>query len=92
MPHYHIIVRGDVQGVGFRYFTRGNASLFGIRGWVRNKSDGSVEIEAEGNDTGMSEFIKAVERGNRFSYIDSVDAEKIQKTAGFSSFDIVDDD
>ena len=45
----HIVVNGLVQGVGFRYFTVTQARRLGVRGWVRNCRDGSVELEAQGS-------------------------------------------
>jgi acylphosphatase len=45
----HVVVRGRVQGVGFRWFVQQSASSLGLAGWVRNTPDGSVEVEAEGN-------------------------------------------
>jgi len=91
MLHYHFIIRGDVQGVGFRYFTQKNASLYGINGWVRNKIDGTVEIDAEGSETNMTEFIKAVERGNRYSLVESINTEKLSGMEYYKSFHIIED-
>ena len=91
MLHYHFIIRGDVQGVGFRYFTQKNASLYGINGWVRNKIDGTVEIDAEGSETNMTEFIKAVERGNRYSLVESINTEKLSDMEYYKSFHIIED-
>ena len=91
MLHYHFIIRGDVQGVGFRYFTQKNASLYGINGWVRNKIDGTVEIDAEGSETNMTEFIKDVERGNRYSLVESINTEKLSDMEYYKSFHIIED-
>ena len=49
MKNYKIIVFGTVQGVGFRYTTKAIADNMGIKGIVRNQSDGTVYIEAQGN-------------------------------------------
>lgn len=45
----HVLVRGRVQGVGFRWFVRESARRLGLAGWVRNRPDGSVEVAAEGS-------------------------------------------
>jgi acylphosphatase len=45
----HVLVRGRVQGVGFRWFVRETARELGLAGWVRNRPDGSVEVAAEGS-------------------------------------------
>ena len=50
----HIVVNGLVQGVGFRYFTVTQARRLGVRGWVRNCRDGSVELEAQGSSDAVS--------------------------------------
>jgi len=53
-------VRGRVQGVGFRFFTKQLADQLGIQGVVWNASDGSVRIEAQGDDAAMAAFIAGV--------------------------------
>lgn len=58
-----LIVSGDVQGVGFRYFVREAARELGVRGWARNLEDGSVEIEAAGEPTVLDAFRRRVSAG-----------------------------
>ena len=58
-----MIVSGDVQGVGFRYFVRESARALGVSGWTRNLEDGSVEIEAAGAFAMMDEFRRRVGAG-----------------------------
>ena len=58
-----LIVSGEVQGVGFRYFVREIARLLGVRGWTKNLPDGSVELEAEGDAVVMAAFITRVGAG-----------------------------
>ena len=69
----HIVVYGDVQGVGFRHFTRLNATQLRITGWVRNNYDGTVEIWAEGPESSLNLFIQAVRRGPSYSRVDRLD-------------------
>ena len=45
----HVLVRGRVQGVGFRWYVREVARDLGLAGWVRNRPDGAVEVAAEGD-------------------------------------------
>ena len=58
-----IEVRGRVQGVAFRHHTKKKADSLGISGWVRNMPDGSVYIEACGNQDTLEQFIKWCHRG-----------------------------
>jgi acylphosphatase len=68
----HIIVRGIVQGVGFRYFVFNHASQLGLRGMVWNRSDGSVEIEIEGDRSLVEEFIKTARMGPQSAHVTDV--------------------
>jgi acylphosphatase len=66
------IVRGRVQGVGFRYFTERAAAVEGISGWVRNRPDGCVEIEAEGDAEAVLRFESRIRTGPPVSRVDDV--------------------
>jgi acylphosphatase len=59
----HVIVHGRVQGVGFRWFVRTEARRLGLAGWVRNVSDGTVEIRASGIAQFLSALEQAIQRG-----------------------------
>ncbi|MBK5189259.1 MAG: acylphosphatase [Gemmatimonadaceae bacterium] len=59
----HVEVTGQVQGVGFREFTRTIAQRLGIAGWVRNREDGAVELAASGNASQIETLLAAVRRG-----------------------------
>ena len=61
MKRYHMIVKGKVQGVGFRAFTQQKAAQYELSGYVMNHMDGSVEIEAQGEDSHLNRFISAVQ-------------------------------
>lgn len=89
MKHrYHIIVRGRVQGVGFRYFTFKWAERLGIYGWVKNLFDGSVEIEAEGKKNDLDEFMKKVKEGPRFGYVETAEIVEIDAVGNEKGFEI----
>lgn len=63
MARTHLKVTGKVQGVGFRWYVRVAARRFQLAGWVMNRSDGSVEIAAEGRQDKIDDFKRAVARG-----------------------------
>lgn len=63
MKQIRAVVVGRVQGVGFRWFVRQEARRLGVAGWVRNLSDGSVELETAGEDTAVDRLIQHVRVG-----------------------------
>lgn len=69
---YKIHIRGRVQGVGFRWSAAREAKGLGITGLVRNLSDGSVYIEAEGYREQLTVFIAWCRRGPGLGYVESV--------------------
>jgi len=69
---YRIHVSGMVQGVGFRWCTAREASRLGITGYVRNLSDGSVYIEAEGSPDKLEEFLSWCRKGPEAGFVDHV--------------------
>ena len=71
------IVRGRVQGVGFRDYARRAARQAGVTGWVRNLADGSVEAMAVGSEAALAEFAAALARGPRWAQVDEVAAEAL---------------
>jgi acylphosphatase len=66
------LVRGRVQGVGFRYFTRAAALRAGVGGWVRNNPDGTVEITAAGEEDAVARLEQAIRRGPPGARVDQV--------------------
>ncbi len=72
MRKVQVIVRGMVQGVGFRYFTVRQAEQRGLVGWVENLDDGSVQAYAEGPESLITEFLEELRRGPRFSRVDDM--------------------
>ena len=59
----HVVVRGRVQGVGFRWFVREQARRLDLAGWVKNREDGGVEVEAEGNAPSVRGLIDQLREG-----------------------------
>jgi acylphosphatase len=66
-------VRGRVQGVGFRYFVEQAAKGLGVRGWVRNDDDGSVEVYAVGTSAKLSDLAGLLWQGPRWAEVRGVD-------------------
>lgn len=88
MIQLQIIVSGDVQGVGYRYYTQMKAIQFGITGWVKNLQEGGVEILASGENDNLERFIDEVRRGNPFSTVDHIEVIETEKTETYRSFAI----
>ena len=68
-----IVVRGDVQGVGFRDATRRRAQSLGVAGWVRNRSDGAVEVLAEGEADAVESMVAFCREGPRGASVGDVE-------------------
>lgn len=82
------LVRGRVQGVGFRWFVEREAVLLGIAGWVRNNHDGSVEVLAQGTRDQLSGLHSRLREGPRAARVDAVEISDEKPVPGMSSFRI----
>jgi acylphosphatase len=82
------VIRGRVQGVGFRWFVEREAHILGIAGWVRNNSDGSVEVMAQGTRDQLSGLRSRLREGPRAARVDAVDELETKPVSGISSFRI----
>ena len=84
----HGIVRGDVQGVGFRFFLIRRARALGLTGWVTNRDDGAVEFVAEGNRGELEQLERAARAGPSQAQVTTVEVRWSSATGGLDSFDI----
>lgn len=75
-----IKVEGNVQGVGYRFFTQRSACTLGIKGHVKNNPDGTVSIEAEGEPGQVDRFMEYVQKGPQWARVDQVSANEIPAT------------
>lgn len=73
MRRVRVLVDGRVQGVGYRYSACAEARRLGLSGWVRNRSDGRVELEAEGPEAEVEQMITWCRRGPAFAQVSQVD-------------------
>lgn len=81
-------VTGRVQGVGFRYFTRDQAALVDVTGYVKNLADESVEFFIQGTAEQVHTLIAKLKNGPRFSRVDSCEYSEVEPNIAYTSFDI----
>jgi acylphosphatase len=81
-------IEGVVQGVGFRWFVWRTAARLDVRGWVANRSDGAVEMVAEGSSLALEALVSAVRRGPPGAVVSSVQVHYLPSTGRFRDFEI----
>ncbi len=84
----HFFLSGRVQGVCFRSAGRDKARSLGIEGWVRNLSDGRVEIVAEGEESKIKKFIEWAKEGPEFARVENVELYRKKYKGEFDRFQI----
>jgi len=72
---HHVVIRGRVQGVGYRAWIEQKAIIRGLEGWVRNRRDGTVEAVFVGPEQHVTEIIEACREGPRGAIVTAVDIE-----------------
>jgi acylphosphatase len=82
------IVRGRVQGVGFRWFVEREAHILGIAGWVRNNADSSVEVLAQGTKEQLVGLRSRLREGPRAARVDDVEEFESQPISEMNTFRI----
>lgn len=78
----HYLVKGRVQGVGFRWFVHREAAALELHGWVRNTEDGHVEVLASGETEELGELAQALRKGSRGSRVDAVIEHELDTKEG----------
>ena len=76
MVRKHFVIKGNVQGVGFRYRAKYAANGIGLTGWVRNEWDGSVEMEVQGSEELINKMLVRI-NGSQYIYIDDIKTKVI---------------
>jgi acylphosphatase len=84
----HGVIKGDVQGVGFRFFLIRRAQALGLTGWVTNRDDGVVEFVAEGRRQDLEQLERAAREGPRPASVTAVEVNWSEATGDLSRFDI----
>jgi acylphosphatase len=75
-----VIVHGFVQGVGFRYTARAQAMRLGVGGWVRNRADGTVEAEIEGDEASVAALLEWFAKGPPGAMVERTDVSELTPT------------
>lgn len=86
LTHFRLRIKGAVQGVGFRDWAIAEAGARGLSGWVRNRSDGSVELMISGADAKVQDMLRACTQGPPLAEVANIDIdnEKEPPPAGFA--------
>jgi acylphosphatase len=82
------LVRGRVQGVGFRWFVEREAHILGIAGWVRNNSDSSVEVLAMGTRDQLADLLSRLREGPRAARVDDIEELEAELISELTTFRI----
>lgn len=90
MPRLHVIVHGSVQGVGYRWFAVHRARQHGIAGWIRNRPDGTVEAEAEGDLAALEALLADLRGGPAQAVVHRVDVDWNDDARGHNGFAVRD--
>ena len=88
MRRIRAIVSGRVQGVSYRAATRAEARRLGLVGWVKNRDDGSVELEAEGPDDKVAALVQWCQQGPPAAHVARVAVDELAPTAADRGFEI----
>ncbi|MFP4153770.1 MAG: acylphosphatase [Alkalispirochaeta sp.] len=85
---FQAIIRGRVQGVGFRYSTRSQAQRLGITGWVKNRADGAVEVYAEGSREDLARFEEWLRAGPPYAHVTDVEISRPVPVGSYTRFSV----
>ena len=89
MKRIHVIISGRVQGVFFRASTQEKAVSLGIKGWVRNNDDGSVEAVFQGSETTINTMLNWCHSGSSSSRVDSIKTTELNDDTLYTGFEIL---
>lgn len=88
MPRLNVHIQGRVQGVGFRYFVMRKAQEQKLSGWVKNRADGTVDIEAVGPRSALEEFLSFVRVGPAAADVAQAEARWHDDEPQYKGFDV----
>jgi len=88
IKQYHIVIKGRVQGVGYRWFARQAAEELGICGYVKNLANGDVEVVAEGETAVVDKFIEYLRQGPSFAHVVDIQVKQKDFIQSFNNFEV----
>jgi len=83
-----IVIKGDVQGVSYRYFAKDIAKKMGLTGWTENQIDGSVLLVIEGDEDRVDEFIAWCKEGSPLATVENMEVTEEKYTGEFKDFQV----
>lgn len=89
LKQVHLYIKGDVIGVGFRAWTKIQAKIIGVTGWVKNSMDGGVEAQIQGEEEKVKQIIELIKKGPSVSYVEDVEIFWQEPKEIFDEFEIV---
>jgi acylphosphatase len=84
----HITIHGKVQGVGYRFYATRVARRLGLKGWIQNNRDGTVEAMVEGEKASIDEWVEEIREGPRYAEVTKIDAEVKDFSGRLGDFDV----
>ncbi|HEX7154463.1 MAG TPA: acylphosphatase [Thermoanaerobaculia bacterium] len=84
----HIRIHGKVQGVGYRFFATRVARRMGLKGWIQNNRDGTVEALVEGEKKAIDEWLEELKEGPRYAEVVRFEQESKEFTGKLPDFDV----
>jgi acylphosphatase len=84
----YIKIHGKVQGVGYRFFATRVARRLGLKGWIENNRDGTVEATVEGEKNAIDEWIEELKEGPRYAEVTKIDQDSKEFTGRLGDFDV----
>ncbi|MGI8951123.1 MAG: acylphosphatase [Chitinophagaceae bacterium] len=88
MPTYHLLIKGEVQGVFFRATSKEMANKFGVKGWIKNTEDDNVEATITGDEKAVQQFIEWSKKGPKKAVVEDVIVTKSEEKM-FDSFTVI---
>ncbi|HBU27668.1 TPA: acylphosphatase [Candidatus Uhrbacteria bacterium] len=85
----HVRIEGRVQGVGYRNSLKDMAVKLGIRGWVRNRGDGSVEVHMVGNTEALQSLLAWCQNGSPLASVSTIHATELDDVPNYSAFSLL---